>query len=154
MPKSFRTIFFVTLAVIITLGLAISLQSVFGLNIAGTLAGPLNLGGNRITNLGVPLPGNSSDAATKGYVDSAAGGPVSTGLYGICNWCPSCPVNRCGGFVPPFTSCTDAGGCVCSIGVAVQTGSWQAFNTVNIYSCYKVPPYATPYPYPSPYSTP
>ncbi len=69
---------FIVFAVIITLGLAISLQGVFGLNIAGILAGPLNLGTNKITNLGTPTL--AGDATTKGYVDSAVGGGDITGV--------------------------------------------------------------------------
>lgn len=71
-------IIFIT-GVFITLGLAISLQGVFGLNIAGVLTGPLNLGGNKITNVGAPTA--VGDAATKGFVDTAVS-PLPGSLHG------------------------------------------------------------------------
>lgn len=57
-----------TFVLLVAFGLAIALQGVFGLNIAGTLTGPLNLGGNKITNVGAPTA--VGDAATKGLIDS------------------------------------------------------------------------------------
>ena len=79
MLKSPATLFLVVLTLLTTLGLAISLQGVLGINIGSVL----NLGGNRITNLGTPLPGNPSDAATKGFVDSAAS-VLQTRVSGSC----------------------------------------------------------------------
>ena len=55
---------FIVFAVIITLGFAVSLQGVFGVNIGSVL----NLQGLKITNVGTPV--NPGDAATKSYVDS------------------------------------------------------------------------------------
>lgn len=56
------------------------------LNIAGgTLAGVLNMGGNKVTNGATPTIAN--DLATKGYVDTAiASGGSSLGQIGIYNW--------------------------------------------------------------------
>ena len=76
MPKLPTTIptgtFLIAVTFFITLGLAVSLQGVFGLNITGILTGPLNLGTNKIINVGAPTgPG---DVATWDFVNSAAGG--------------------------------------------------------------------------------
>ena len=132
----FPKITILALVFFITLGLAISLQGVLGINIGSNL----DLG-NLFKITKVVTPTDSGDVATKGWVESivVGGVPVSTGLYGICNYCSSCPVNRClAGFLPPFTGCTDAGGFSCPGGyTVVQTGHWEAFNTVNLYSCYK-----------------
>ena len=64
MQKIPVTIFLVVLTFLTTLGLAISLQEVLGINIGSVL----NLGGNKITNLGTPTA--AGDAATRGYVDT------------------------------------------------------------------------------------
>lgn len=58
MPKPPTTIFFIAITFLITLGLAISLQGVFGINIGSVL----NLQGNKITNVGAPTA--AGDVAT------------------------------------------------------------------------------------------
>jgi len=67
----FPKITILALVFFITLGLAVSLQEVFGINIAGVLTGPLNLGNNKITNLGPPTA--AGDAATWDFVNSMTG---------------------------------------------------------------------------------
>ena len=80
-----------------TLGLAISLQEVFGINIGSDLNFALT--GKKIT--GLPVPVASSDAATKGYADSETAGSDSGGLYGVCacynsTYPPFCSSGVCG----------------------------------------------------------
>ncbi len=78
MPKFFTSLlFFVSIAFLIVLGLAISLQSVFGINIGNVL----NLQGFKITNVGTPTL--AGDAATKGFVDSVAAA-LQTRVSGTC----------------------------------------------------------------------
>ena len=91
------TILFVTLTFLITLGLAVSLQEVFGINIGSDLNFALT--GKKIT--GLPVPVASSDAATRGYVDSVATGfswnascvMVTESTPTFCNVTASCPAN-------------------------------------------------------------
>jgi hypothetical protein len=49
-------------------GLTVAAQQVFGLNIPPPLAGPLDLGGNKIINVGTPAA--AGDAATFDWVNS------------------------------------------------------------------------------------
>lgn len=63
-----KSLLFIAITFLITFGLAISLRGVLGLNIVGTLTGPLNLGENKIEHVGSPTA--VGDAATKGFVDS------------------------------------------------------------------------------------
>ena len=92
-----------------TLGLAISLQEVFGINIGSDLNFALT--GKKIT--GLPVPVASSDAATKGYVDSVIAGSDSGGLYGVCEGVCGCPAG--------------------SISVLISAPT----NARRFYSCYK-----------------
>jgi len=64
-------------AIIVTLGLAISLQEVFGINIGSVL----NLQGQKIINVGAPTV--AGDAATWDFVNSVAG-TLQTRVTGAC----------------------------------------------------------------------
>ena len=152
MLKLPTTIFLCTLVFFVTFGLTLGLQSVFGLNIAGTLTGPLNLGGNRITNLGPPAA--AGDATTRGYEDSRVIGPSAQGLYGTCiavyesgghigthcnagappAYCVDIGCSACNGCHCPWTNCA------CPAGYSfVQTGQEGAGTSLyRVFgSCYK-----------------
>ena len=100
-----------------TLGLAISLQGVLGINIGSNL----DLG-NAFKITKVVTPTDPADVATKGWVESIVGGPVSTGLYGHCieRFTPigqACPYNVYGfsGLSAP-AFCTSGTTCSCPAG--------------------------------------
>jgi len=65
-------ILLVSVTFLITLTLAIALQGVFAVKIDPGLTGPLNLGGNRIINLGAPAA--STDAVTQGWAQKRVSG--------------------------------------------------------------------------------
>ena len=67
------------LTFLITLGLAISLQSVFGINIGSSLN--FSPAGNKITNVGPPV--GAGDAATWDFVNTVASGKQNT-ITGSC----------------------------------------------------------------------
>ena len=78
MQKIPVTIFLVVFTSLITLGLAISLQSVFGIGIGSNL----DFGGIRRI-IGLPIPIGTGDAATWDFVNTVASGKQNT-ITGSC----------------------------------------------------------------------
>jgi len=142
MPKTPFLFFIIIGAFLTAFGLAISLQEVFGINIGSDLNFALT--GKKIT--GLPVPVASSDAATRGFVDSATAGSGLGGLYGVCGCYNST--------FPPFCS---SGLCGCPAGYTqvLISDSPLSYGSPahSFYSCQKTP-YGTPYGTPPPYSTP